>query len=134
MWQKHMCVNDCKCFEDLARSNWQAAADETCDKCGEARFEKRQTANGVTLVPRKVFYWFGLANVIRDHLFTDPSFCRLRASGRHEYFYPSEESKRLHQTAGCSPSDHKVSAYEVGLDWGQVFVNKVHSCGFIMVR
>jgi len=134
MAQKHMCVNDCKHFDDLDRSKWHEAADEVCDKCGEPRFEKRETASGTTLVARKVFYWLGLANVIRDRLFTDPGFCRLRGSSRSEYFYPSEESRRLHQSAGCSPTDLKVSVYEVGLDWGQVFVNKVHSCGFIMVR
>jgi hypothetical protein len=121
-------------FPDLTPGKWQQHAADVCTKCGEARFERRQTANGTVLVPRKVFYWFGLANVIRDRLFTDPSWCKRRGTGRHEYFYCTAESARLHSTASCNPLDKDTSVYEVGLDWGQVFVNKVHSCGFIMVR
>lgn len=132
--QKHVCVNDCEGFLDLAPGEWQAHANDTCSKCGEARFERKQTASGSILLPRKVFHYFGLANVIRDRLFTDPSWCRRRGTGRAEYFYCTAESGRLHTMARCSSDDLDISVYEVGLDWGQVFVNKVHSCGFIMVR
>ena len=36
--------------------------------------------------------------------------------------------------SSCSKDDRTIAVYEVGVDAGQMFVNKVHSCYFIMVR
>jgi hypothetical protein len=68
-------------------------------------------------------------------MFTDPSFCKHRTTGRQEYFYPSAEAQRLEQASGCDLRRRRdVSCYEVGLDWAQMFSSKVHSTGFIMMR
>lgn len=134
--QVHVCVNDCKRFGMLETAQeYRQKALETCTVCGERRFEVKMTADGVSrIIPRKVFYWFGIANTIRDRMFTDPSFCKHRTTGRREYFYPSAEARRLAAAAGCDIEQFMVSCYEVGLDWAQMFSSKVHSTGFIMLR
>lgn len=106
-----------------------------CEHCGHRCFEVKLAADGVTrIVPRKVLYWFGVGDTIKNRMFTDPSFCKHRTTGRDQYFYPSLEAQRLAQASGCDISRLDVSCYEVGLDWAQVFSSKVHSTGFIMLR
>lgn len=129
-----MCQNDCHCFPDLEPSQYYAHKDDTCPVCQAKRFNVVVTPSGTRVTPVKVMYWRGLGTVIKDMMFTNPSFCSLRGTGRQEYFYTSKECARLHEKAKCSLADKATSVYEVGLDWGQPFVNKVHSCGFIMVR
>lgn len=131
-----MCLNDCMRFPDLEQKDWAKHVDQCCTVCEQRRFDTKTSASGaVTITPRKVMHWFGLGNVIRDRLFTDPGFCKLRRGNKREqYFYPSPEADRLHSKAKCSKDDRTIAVYEVGVDAGQMFVNKVHSCYFIMVR
>lgn len=134
--QVHVCVNDCKAFPHLDSAQaYRANAMERCEHCGHRRFEVKTTADGVCrIIPRKVFYWFGVGATIRDRMFTDPSFCKHRTTGRDQYFYPSPEAQRLAKDSGCDIMRPNVSCYEIGLDWAQVFTSKVHSTGFIMLR
>lgn len=129
-----MCSNDCCRFPRLEPSEYHDHQDDVCPKCQGRRFNVKKTPTGTTITPVKVMYWLGLGAVIRDMLFTNPEFCKLRGTGREEYFYTSAEAARLHQQAKVSLQDPDTSVYEVGLDWGNVFVNKSHSTGFIMVR
>jgi hypothetical protein len=131
--QVHLCVNDC-CRFDLEPNEYRQHVDDKCPHCQEKRFELKETAGGVRMLPRKVMYYFGVGAVIRDRMFTDPSFCKHRTTGRHEYFYTSQEAERLAAASGCDLNSREVSCYEVGLDWGQMFNNKVHSTGFLMLR
>lgn len=129
-----MCVNDCKRFAHLEPEQYRSHVNDTCE-CGQRRFEVKQTADGLRILPRKVMYWFGVGAVVRDRLFTDPSFCKHRTTGRDEYFYPSDEARRLAAELGCEIRWRKdVSIYEIGLDWAQMFTTKVHSTGFLMLR
>lgn len=134
--QIHVCVNDCKRFDKLETTQqYRLRANEKCTVCGERRFEVKATADGVPrIIPRKVMYWFGVGNTIRDRMFTDPAFCKYRTTGRDEYFYPSDEAKRLAAAANCDLTKLFISCYEIGLDWAQMFSSKVHSTGFIMLR
>ena len=131
--QVHMCVNDCQRFEHLEPHEYRQHAHDVCSICQQRRFEIK-VGNTSRIVPRKVMYWFGVAAVIRDRLFTDPSFCKHRTTGRQEYFYPSVEAARLAKMSRCDIMRTDVSCYEVGLDWAQMFSSKVHSTGFIMMR
>lgn len=132
--QVHMCVNDCKAFDHLEPEQYSEKQFERCEACGQLRFDTKTHGSGTRMYPRKVMYWFGVGNVIRDRMFTDPGFCKQRGTGRHQYFYPSRRSRLLHKAAGCNPLDPDTSVYEIGLDWAQMFNSKVHSTGFIMLR
>lgn len=131
-----MCVNDCMMFDQLQTAAAQREkVMKRCECCGQRRFEVKLTADGTTrIIPRKVLYWFGVGDTIKNRMFTDPSFCKHRTTGRQEYFYPSAEAQRLAQASGCDLHRREVSCYEVGLDWAQMFSSKVHSTGFIMMR
>jgi hypothetical protein len=129
-----MCVNDCKKFDYLRPDQYLTNANEVCEHCKQRRFEVKFVGDTNRIVPRKVMYWFGLGPVIRDRLFTDPSFCKHRTTGRDEYYYPSPEARRLSEASACDLWDWAVSCYEIGLDWAQMFSSKVHSTGFIMLR
>lgn len=76
--QVHMCVNDCCRFPHLEAHEYRQHVDDACPHCQQKRFELKQTAAGVRVLPRKVMYYFGVAAVIRDRMFTDPSFCKHR--------------------------------------------------------
>lgn len=129
-----MCVNDCCRFKHIKAHKYRKHADDFCTKCKQRRFDVKMVGNTLRIVPRKVMYWFGAAAVIKDRLFTDPSFCKHRTTGRDEYYYPSAEAARLAQASGCDIWSWLVSCYEVGVDWAQMFSSKVHSTGFIMMR
>lgn len=43
-----------------------------------------ETAAGAVYKPQKRFWYFGLANVLRDRMFSDPTWCRLRGTGRND--------------------------------------------------
>lgn len=129
-----MCVNDCKTFTHLEPRQYRQHALEVCEHCKERRFEVKKVGDCNRIVPRKVMYWFGVAAVIRDRLFTDPSFCKHRTTGRDQYFYPSPEAARLARASGFDINRRDVSCYEVGMDFAQMFSSKVHSSGFIMMR
>jgi hypothetical protein len=133
--QVDVCVNDCMRFNRLRNPQAvRAAVHQRCSVCNEKRFEVKSTSSGSRIVPRKVMYWFGLGATIRDRMFTDPSFCKHRTTGRVEYFYNTPEARRLAEQAGCDIMELAVSCYEVGLDWAQMFSSKVHSTGFIILR
>lgn len=67
------------------------------------------------------------------------AWCKLRGTGRetpHD-FYTSEEARRLHkslQTVGGSLYDPATSAYELCLDWGDVFTSRNFSIGVLGLR
>ena len=73
--------------------------------------------------PRKRFWYFGLANVIRDRMFSDPTWCKIRGTGRdeedqeHDYWH-SEEFTRLDNATGNILTDPNKSAstYDLGID------------------
>jgi hypothetical protein len=133
--QVDVCVNDCMRFEPLTTpQEVRAAANQCCSVCKQRRYEVKRTSSGTRIIPCKAFFWFGLGPTIRDRMFTDPSFCRHRTTGREEYFYCSMEAARLAEKSGCNIWDYIVSCYEVGVDWAQMFSSKVHSTGFIMIR
>jgi hypothetical protein len=115
--QVHLCVNDC-CRFDLEPNEYRQHVDDKCPHCQEKRFELKETAGGVRMLPRKVMYYFGVGAVIRDRMFTDPSFCKHRTTGRHEYFYTSQEAERLAAASGCDLNSREVSCYEVGVGLG----------------
>lgn len=133
-----MCAGDCCRFPHLEPHEYRQHVDDVCPTCQKKRFELKETADGVRILPVKVMYYFGVAAVIRDRMFTDSAFCQHRTTGRDEYFYPSQEAARLaahlQREAGCDLLSHAVSCYEVGLDWAQMFSTKVHSTGFLMLR
>jgi hypothetical protein len=129
-----MCVNDCMAFPTLQPKQYRAHQDDRCECCGHKRFDIKTTGSSTRIMPRKVLFWFGVGNVIRDRMFTDPGFCKQRGTGRDQYLYPTPMAARLHQAAGANISDPDTSVYEIGLDWAQMFNSKVHSSGFIMLR
>jgi hypothetical protein len=125
--QQHVCVNDCHRFPWLDSRQYRQHQYDHCPCCKERRFEIKETPSGSRLVPRKVFYDFGLDNIIRDRMFTDPTFCQHRSKGRQDYYYTSTEAERLHRAA--SRADLDTSVYELGADWAQMYTSKVHSTG-----
>ena len=84
----------------------------------------------------QVYYDFGLSNVIRK-LFGDPEWAAGRGKGRDASaagFYGSREAARLDRlTAGLFAQDSS-SAYELGMDFGQIFNFKTHSTGIVLLR
>lgn len=134
--QVPVCINDCRLYPDLdTAAKVREAAQLRCECCGQRCFDVKLAADGVSrIVPRKVLYWFGVGDTIKNRMFTDPSFCKHRTTGRDQYLYPSAEAKRLAEASGCDISRLDVSCYEVGVDWAQMFTSKVHSTGFIMMR
>jgi hypothetical protein len=69
-----VCVNDCLLFPQpdspqLYRQNVL----ERCKCCGQRVFDVKVAADGVTrIILRKVLYWFGVGNTIKNRMFTDP--------------------------------------------------------------
>lgn len=134
--QQHVCVNDCCRFAWLDKRQYLAHKDECCPHCQEPRFDTRTVGDSTSpqVKARKVCYDFGLANVIRDRMFTDPAFCKHRGTGRETYYYNTDEAARTHQRAGVSLHDRSVSGVELSADFAQTFHSKVWSTGFIMAR
>ena len=100
-----------------------------------------QTSAGIWYKPKKRFWYFGLANVLRNRMFSDPTWCKLRGTGREEEgqshdFWHSEEAIRLDEaTDYILGNDQKsVSTYDLGLDWGQPFTFRTWSSGYVALR
>ena len=89
-----------------------------------------------TYLHAQVYYDFGVANVIRK-LFADPDWAAARGKGRDTSaagFYGSCEAARLDRvTRGLFGKDSS-SAYELGMDFGQIFNFKTHSTGIVLLR
>ncbi|KAK9795844.1 hypothetical protein WJX73_002457 [Symbiochloris irregularis] len=69
-------------------------------------------------------------------MFHDKTWCQLRTHGRalSGSLYTSPEAERLNAAVGGILDQPHVSLYEIGADFGQVFVNKQHSTGVIGIR
>jgi hypothetical protein len=93
-------------------------------------------AGGDRLVPRKVFYDFGLENIVKNKFFADPNWCALRGKGRStpDDYYSSQEARDLHTRAGGDINDADTSIWALGLDFLQWYKSKVHSSGLITLR
>ena len=99
------------------------------------------TADGVKYKPKKRFWYFGLGNVIKDRMFSDPTWCRLRGTGRDDEDQPydywhSPEFACLNTATGnlLTDPDKSASTYDLGIDWGQPFEFRQWSSGYIAVR
>jgi hypothetical protein len=157
-YEHHVCINDCCRFPSLPlgenlmhfpciflsalnasgdhAGKYEGHEKDACPVCKELRFETKKTAAKVQLVPRKVFWYFGIESVIRDRMFGDKQWSSLRGKGRQEplQYYTSSEAKRVNLAVGGQLFHVDNSAYELGLDWGQVFINKTHSTGVVAIR
>ena len=93
-------------------------------------------ANRCMYMHAQVYYDFGLANVICK-LFGDPEWAAARGKGRDTSaggFYGGPEAARLDRvTRGLFGKDSS-SAYELGMDFGQIFNFKTHSTGIVLLR
>ncbi len=75
-------------------------------------------------------------------MFSDPTWCKLRATLRDEYphsFWKSLEAQRLHAATNnvlLDPEtpDKTASWYELGPDWGQPFHFRTWSSGYVVLR
>ncbi len=93
-------------------------------------------------MPRRRFWYLGLANILRDKMFSDPKWCALRATERDAYdnsLWGSLEAQRLHTKTGnilLEPETPQKTAswYDLGIDWGQPFQFKTWSSGYVMMR
>jgi hypothetical protein len=154
----HVCVNDCSLFPDIKSSKgalltflplpfaypihgahagqYAQHGGEVCSVCKQLRFETKVVSGRKVYVPRKVFWYLGTKNVIRNFMFGNKEWSSLRGQGREDplQYYTSREAKRLDKAVAGMPSSLANSAYEMGGDWGQVFVNKSHSTGVIALR
>jgi hypothetical protein len=105
-------------------------------QCREPRFEQVQSASGIMYKPRKVFWHLGLGNAIRDRFFGDKMWSRLRGCGREAplQYYSSKEAERLNAAVGGKLFKADNSAYDIGFDSGQVYINRNWSTGVIAIR
>ena len=84
----------------------------------------------------QVYDDFGLADVIRK-LFADPDWAAARSKGRDTSaagFHGSAEAARLNRVTGGVFAKDSSSAYELGMDFGQIFNFKTHSTGIVLLR
>ena len=92
--------------------------------------------SALTYLHAQVYYDFGVANVI-GKLFADPDRAAARGKGRDTSAagsYGSREAARLNRvTRGLFGKDSS-SAYELGIDFGQIFNFKTHSTGIVLLR
>lgn len=136
-YSKHVCVNDCYgSFPDLPEAEWAAHAEDKCPVCKtELRFASYRVAGGVKYKPRKEYWDFGLRETIREY-FADPEYCRLRRSDRRDRsdFWSGEYAQRIDEWSGKILLELDNGAWEIGLDWGQVYNFKQRSTGFVMIR
>jgi hypothetical protein len=128
----HVCSDGCYAFNDLPKDEYRNHSMDVCPRCAKPRFEEKRGR----LVPCSVYYDLGLVSIIRDRFFTDVEWCAQLGQGRTlaDDYYTSAECSRLHQASGASLLDKATSVYEIGLDWCQVFVSKVHSMGILCIR
>lgn len=136
-YEQHVCVNDCCKFPKLSKQQYHQHAADTCPVCDEPRFRREQTWQGEVLKPRKVFWDFGLGNIIRDLYFTSPEFCERRGKARKQFildFYMSPEAHRLDRATGGAVFHPDNSVYQLGFDFVEVFVFRNWSMGVIVLR
>ncbi len=138
--EEHVCVNECCHYKKLPPSEWVHHIDEEC-ACGEMRF--KIVSNGPrrrpTLVPRKKFWYFGLARIIGDVLFGNSVWCRLRRTCMHQPqsghdFRSSPEFARLDSVVSQKAGHPDSGLYQVGFDFGQMFTFRAWSSGIISIR
>lgn len=89
------------------------------------------------LVPRKKFWYFGLARVIGDLLFGDSVWCRLRRMRQPENphdFRHSQEFARLDSVLSGKVSHPDSGLYQLDFDFGQMFTFRNWSTGIISIR
>ena len=81
----------------------------------------------------------GLTNVIKHRMFIDPNWCKLRGAGRvgpsqsFDYMRCQDlEIQRVNEASSgkLTVEGTPASFYNVGIDWGQPFGLKQHSCGY----
>ncbi|DBA94640.1 TPA: hypothetical protein ACH3X1_002212 [Trebouxia sp. C0004] len=138
--EEHVCVNECCHYKKLPPSEWVHHIDEEC-ACGERRF--KIVFNGPrrrpTLVPRKKFWYFGLARIIGDVLFGNSVWCGLRRICMHQPqsghdFRSSPEFARLDSGVSQKAGHPDSGLYQVGFDFGQMFTFRAWSSGIISIR
>jgi hypothetical protein len=129
---QHACPGGCVRFLPLQRAEFEEHQHEECPKCGAKRFKRCKGR----LVPAFPFIDFGVDNVIRDRMFSNPEFCRLMGSGRNEDgdWYQSPAAKSLHERARADISDPNTGCYELGIDWFEPFGKTAHSIGLVLIR
>ena len=105
-------------------------------------------SRGMVYKPKKRFWYFGLGNVVRDRMFTDPVWCKLRGTARAadsgevmppgmpKDFWHSPEFVRLNGATDhiLTNPDKSASVYDIGIDWGQPFHFRQWSSGYIALR
>lgn len=156
--ERHVCVKDHYLFPNLPRSEYRQHLHECCPLCQvsmhnslpavvstsqqrvrvhqEPRFKLTKAG---TIVPVKTFWYLGVKNAITE-LFSQKEWAGKRGTSRTTPgdYYRSVEARRVHdylEPLGCEfLSDKGTSAYELGLDWCQVFTGKTHSVGIVGVR
>jgi hypothetical protein len=86
--------------------------------------------------PRKVFWHLGIQRAIKDCLFGNAQWSRLRGQGRTApmQYYTSAEAERLNNAVQGRLFHVDSSAYEIGFDNGQIFTNRVWSSGVVAIR
>ena len=98
--------------------------------------------------PKKRFWYFGLASLVRDKMFTDPVWCKLRGTARPadsgeamppdtpRDFWHSPEFERLDRVTNkvLTTPGTSASVYDLGIDWGQPFHFRTWSTGYIAIR
>jgi hypothetical protein len=136
-FEQHVCVGDCCRFTHLAKHQYPAHRDETCEVCGERRFDVVHLTSGVSIKPRKVFWDLGLARTIKERFFSNPEFCKNRTKGRDLYdtdYYKSEEAIKLDEKLGGAVRKEDNSVWELGADGFQPFTFKTHSSTVVALR
>lgn len=101
----------------------------------QPRFKRTRAG---TIVPQKAFWYLGVGKAIRE-LFGQAAWAKRRGEGRGTPgdFYTSEEASRLEaklQSLGGSLHNADTSVYELGLDWGQVYLGRKYSVGVVGIR
>ena len=125
-YEWHVCPNDCQAFPQISKAEWRAHANDTCDECGAHRFRVVRRARGSIFVPQKRFWYFGLQHTIKQVMFADPVWCKLRGTERNlpQSFYTSEEFARLKLATGGVAAHADTSVYDIGFDYGQVSASR----------
>lgn len=137
-YEHHTCINDCHTWDPLPEKDYQAHGDDTCPCCKEKRF---RVGNGGRLRPRKVYWDFGLKNIISGRMFGNEEWRAARATERvyEPYsFFGAGEFRRLNELFALDPdrmlANLNNSSYELGMDTVQLFNFKQHGCTVLGVR
>lgn len=145
---EHLCPCCGDLFHHLSPDQYWQHVDDACRRCGptEGRRFKQQSAHSTRApVANKWYVDFGLPAVVRDCLFTNPTYCKLRTAppcapsestpAPEGGFWESKEARRLDEWFGNRLiGNPNLCCLELGFDNGQVFTFKKWSTGFIVVR